>query len=155
MLILDMSQYRINETQRSNILTGLVREFHLERLTRHTEHLLIMTMLPKRSLMVSIPLAHFLILRKAMRCMTTGAVTHFIQRNLIMKMVMHHKHRTQSKIYDYWGKEEYTGNYVMADVNIGSKLNIISGVRTEKNVTTYKAFTGLEGTLPHFSAACR
>ena len=69
------------------------------------------------------------------------------------EMVMHHKHRTQSKIYDYWGKEEYTGNYIMADVNIGSKLNIISGVRTEKNVTTYKAFTGLEGTLPHFSAA--
>ena len=41
----------------------------------------------------------------------------------------------------------------MADLNIGSKLNVISGLRVEKNTSTYKAFTGLEGTLPHFSAA--
>ena len=69
------------------------------------------------------------------------------------EQIMHHKHKTNSKIYDYSGKEEYTGNYVMADINIGSKLNIISGVRSEKNITTYKSFMGLQGTLPHFTAA--
>ena len=69
------------------------------------------------------------------------------------EQIMHHKHKTNSKIYDYWGKEEYTGNYVMADLNIGSKLNVISGIRSEENITTYKAFTGLQGTLAHFTAA--
>ena len=49
--------------------------------------------------------------------------------------IMHHKHKTNSKIYDYWGKEEYTGNYVMADLNIGSKLNVISGIRSEENLS--------------------
>ena len=41
----------------------------------------------------------------------------------------------------------------MADLNIGSKLNVISGIRSEENITTYKAFTGLQGTLGHFTAA--
>ena len=101
--------------------------------------------------MVSIPLAISIGKGNALHDYWSGDP--FYTTQPYHEMVMHHKHRTQSKIYDYWGKEEYTGNYIMADVNIGSKLNIISGVRTEKNVTTYKAFTGLEGTLPHFSAA--
>ena len=66
--------------------------------------------------------------------------------------MMHHSHKTQSLIYDYRGKEEYIGNYIMTDLNIGSKLNVIYGVREEKNTTTYKAFVGLEGPLPHFNA---
>ena len=66
---------------------------------------------------------------------------------------MHHSHKTQSLIYDYRGKEEYIGNYIMTDLNIGSKLNVIYGVREEKNTTTYKAFVGLEGPLPHFNAS--
>ena len=67
--------------------------------------------------------------------------------------IMHHSHKTQSLIYDYRGKEEYIGNYIMTDLNIGSKLNVIYGVREEKNTTTYKAFVGLEGPLPHFNAS--
>ena len=67
--------------------------------------------------------------------------------------ITHHSHKTNSKIYDYWGKEEYQGNYVMTDLNIGSKLNIVTGLRTETNTTTYYSFVGLQGTLPHFSAA--
>ena len=67
--------------------------------------------------------------------------------------IMHHYHKTNSKIYDYSGKEEYTGNYVMLDLNVGPKLNVISGIRTEENTTTYKSFMGLQNTLPHFTAA--
>ena len=67
--------------------------------------------------------------------------------------IMHHSHKTHSKIYDYWGKEEYLGNYVMTDLNIGPKLNLITGLRKETNKTTYYSFTGLQNTLPHFSAA--
>ena len=67
--------------------------------------------------------------------------------------ITHHSHKTQSLIYDYRGKEEYTGSYFMTDLNIGSKLNVIYGVREEKNTTTYKAFVGLEGPLPHFNAS--
>ena len=38
--------------------------------------------------------------------------------------------KTNSKIYDYWGKEDYVGNYVMTDLNIGSKLNVVTGLQT-------------------------
>ncbi len=67
--------------------------------------------------------------------------------------IMHHSHKTTSKIYDYWGKEEYQGNYFMTDLNIGSKINFIAGMRKETNTSTYKSFTGLQNTLPHFNAA--
>ena len=77
----------------------------------------------------------------------------FFNSGTYHETIMHHRHKTHSKIYDYSGKEEYTGNYVMADLNIGSKLNIISGVRSEKNTTTYNSYVGLQGTLPHFTAA--
>ena len=67
--------------------------------------------------------------------------------------IMHHKHKTTSKIYDYSGKEDYVGNYFMLDLNIGSKLNLITGVRSEKMKTTYNAYQGLLGTLPHYTSA--
>ena len=67
--------------------------------------------------------------------------------------ITHHSHKTNSKIYDYWGKEDYVGNYVMTDLNIGSKLNVVTGLRTETNTTTYYSFVGLQNTLPHFTAA--
>ena len=67
--------------------------------------------------------------------------------------ITHHSHKTNSKIYDYWGKEDYVGNYIMTDLNIGSKLNVVTGLRTETNTTTYYSFVGLQNTLPHFTAA--
>ena len=52
--------------------------------------------------------------------------------------IMHHFHKTQSLIYDYSGTEEYNARYVMTDLNIGRKLNLVTGVRLEDNITKYK-----------------
>jgi len=67
--------------------------------------------------------------------------------------IMHHYHKTNSLIYDYSGKEDYNAKYIMADMNIGSKLNLITGLRFEKNKTTYRSFKGMQNTLPHYNAA--
>ena len=118
-------------------------------------HLLIMIMKimeQKKYLMVNILLGHFSILIKVINFLIIGAEILFILA-AYHENIMHHSHKTQSLIYDYRGKEEYIGNYIMTDLNIGSKLNVIYGVREEKNTTTYKAFVGLEGPLPHFNAS--
>ena len=67
--------------------------------------------------------------------------------------IMHHYHKTNSLIYDYSGKEDYNAKYIMADMNIGSKLNVITGLRFEKNETTYNSFKGMQNTLPHYNPA--
>ena len=67
--------------------------------------------------------------------------------------IMHHYHKTNSLIYDYSGNEIYNAKYIMADMNIGSKLNLITGLRFEKNETTYSSFKGMQNTLPHYNAA--
>ena len=67
--------------------------------------------------------------------------------------IMHHYHKTNSLIYDYSGKEDYNAKYIMADINIGSKLNLITGLRFENNETTYRSFKGMQNTLPHYNAA--
>jgi len=67
--------------------------------------------------------------------------------------IMHHYHKTNSLIYDYSGKEKYNAKYIMADLNIGSKLNLITGLRFEKNKTTYRSFKGMQNTLPHYNYA--
>jgi len=67
--------------------------------------------------------------------------------------IMHHYHKTNSLIYDYSGNEIYNAKYIMADMNIGSKLNLITGLRFEKNETTYRSFKGMQNTLPHYNAA--
>ena len=67
--------------------------------------------------------------------------------------IMHHYHKTNSLIYDYSGKEDYNAKYIMADMNIGSKLNVITGLRFEKNETTYSSYKGMQNTLPHYNAA--
>ena len=41
-------------------------------------------------------------------------------------------------IYDYTGEEEYNAFYLMADANIGEKLNIVTGLRNETNETYTK-----------------
>ena len=118
-------------------------------------HLLIMIMKimeQKKYLMVNILLGHFSILIKVINFLIIGAEILFYTSAVYHENIMHHSHKTQSLIYDYRGKEEYIGNYIMTDPNIGSKLNVIYGVREEKNTTTYKAFVGLEGPL-HFNAS--
>ena len=67
--------------------------------------------------------------------------------------IMHHYHKTNSLIYDYSGKEDYNAKYIMADMNIGSKLNVITGLRFEKNETTYRSYKGMQNTLPHYNPA--
>ena len=67
--------------------------------------------------------------------------------------IMHHYHKTNSLIYDYSGREDYDAKYIMADINIGSKLNILTGIRWEDNKTTYRSFKGMQNTLPHYNYA--
>ena len=67
--------------------------------------------------------------------------------------IMHHYHKTNSMIFDYSGKENYDGKYIMADMNIGSKLNLLTGIRWEDNITTYRSFKGMQNPLPHYNAA--
>lgn len=67
------------------------------------------------------------------------------------EQVMHRFHETNSRLYDYAGEENYTASYFMLDLDIGSKLNMIAGVRKEKNKTTYEAQRGYQNVLPHFT----
>jgi len=67
--------------------------------------------------------------------------------------IMHHYHKTNSLIYDYRGNEEYDAKYIMTDINIGSKINILTGMRWEDNKTTYKSWKGMQNTLPHYNYA--
>ena len=64
--------------------------------------------------------------------------------------VAHHIHQTNSQINDYSGKEKYEASYFMADLNFGSKLNMIAGGRIEKNVTIYYSNSSLDHALPHW-----
>ena len=66
--------------------------------------------------------------------------------------IMHHFHKTQSLIYDYSGTEEYNARYVMTDLNIGRKLNLVTGVRLEDNITRYTSYHGQQTTLPHYNS---
>ena len=68
------------------------------------------------------------------------------------EFIMHHFHKTQSLIYDYSGTENYNAKYVMSDLNIGSKLNLITGVRFEENRTRYTSYHGQQTTLPHYNS---
>ena len=66
--------------------------------------------------------------------------------------IMHHFHKTQSLIYDYSGTEKYNARYAMTDLNIGRKLNVITGVRLEDNITKYTSYHGQETSLPHYNS---
>ena len=68
------------------------------------------------------------------------------------EFIMHHFHRTQSMIYDYSGTEDYNAKYVMSDLNIGTKLNLVTGVRFEENRTRYTSYHGQQTTLPHYNS---
>ena len=57
--------------------------------------------------------------------------------------IIHSYDATGSLIYDYSGQEEYNAFYLMADANIGEKLNIVTGLRNEKNETIYQSYHGM------------
>ena len=65
---------------------------------------------------------------------------------------IHNFHKTSSLIYDYSGLEDYFGRYFMADMNIGTKLNIITGVRIEDNKTSYTSYHGQSTVYPYFNS---
>ena len=66
---------------------------------------------------------------------------------------LHKYHKTNSLIYDYDGTENYKARYAMIDLNIGSKLNVITGSRVEEIETNYNSYKGIQSTFPDFSAA--
>ena len=66
---------------------------------------------------------------------------------------LHKFHATNSLIFDYDGTENYNASYAMVDFNIGSKLNVIAGSRTEEIETNYNSYKGIQSTFPDFSAA--
>lgn len=68
------------------------------------------------------------------------------------EFIMHHTHKTQSLIYDYSGTESYDARYIMADLNIGSKFNVITGLRHENMRTRYTSYHGQQTTLPHYNS---
>ena len=66
--------------------------------------------------------------------------------------IMHHFHKTESLIYDYSGTEDYDARYMMTDLNIGSKPNVVTGIRFEENRTVYNSYHGQQTTLPHYNS---
>lgn len=67
--------------------------------------------------------------------------------------IIHSYDATGSLIYDYSGEEEYSAFYLMADANIGEKLNIVTGLRNEKNKTTYQYYHGMRTMVSAWSTA--
>ncbi len=49
-----------------------------------------------------------------------------------------------SILNDYNGKEAYSAVYVMLDLNLGKHIEIIPGIRYERNKTTYSGIRGLD-----------
>ena len=49
---------------------------------------------------------------------------------------------TESNFHDYSGNESYKAGYLMVNMDIGTKLSVVGGVRYENNVTEYTAFRG-------------
>ena len=68
----------------------------------------------------------------------------------IDEYIMHRLHETNSIRFDYSGTEDYSAKYAMIDLDIISKVNIIYGVRTEINKTTYNSYRGQAAALPHW-----
>ena len=68
----------------------------------------------------------------------------------IDEYIMHRLHQTNSILYDYSGNEDYNASYYMLDLDIGSKINIITGARSEKNITKYNSYRGYKSALPHW-----
>ena len=74
----------------------------------------------------------------------------FTTGSTIDEYIMHKLHETNTIMYDYEGSEDYSASYAMLDMDIGDKLNIITGARSEKNKTTYQSYQGTASALPHW-----
>ena len=74
----------------------------------------------------------------------------FTTGSTIDEYIMHKLHETNTIMYDYEGEEDYSASYAMLDMDIGPRLNIITGVRSEKNKTTYQSYQGTASALPHW-----
>lgn len=68
----------------------------------------------------------------------------------IDEYVMHHVHQTDSQIYDYSGEENYRASFFMADLDIGTQINVVTGGRIETNETIYHSNKGFDHALPHW-----
>ena len=67
--------------------------------------------------------------------------------------IIHNFNATGSLIYDYTGTEDYNGYYLMVDVNIGRKLNVVTGVRYETNKTVYQSYHGMSSVVSGWTTA--
>ena len=74
----------------------------------------------------------------------------FTTNSSIDEYVMHHVHQTDSQIYDYSGEENYRASFFMADLDIGTQINIVTGGRIETNETIYHSNKGFDHALPHW-----
>ena len=86
-----------------------------------------------------------------------GQIYSYMKRNwggaqIDFSNFIHNFHKTSSLIYDYSGVEDYFGRYLMIDLNIGSKFNIITGFRFEDNKTSYTSYHGQSTVYPHFNS---
>ena len=64
--------------------------------------------------------------------------------------VLHQIHQTNSQMYDYRGEEKYSATYLMTDIDMGPKLNVIAGFRNETNLTNYFSKSSLDHALAHW-----
>ena len=69
---------------------------------------------------------------------------------IIPESVMHRISETHSIQYDYSGKENYEASYFMADINIGSKINVVSSARFEGKSTEYQSYKSVKSPAPHW-----
>lgn len=74
----------------------------------------------------------------------------FTTNSSIDEYVMHHVHQTDSQIYDYSGEENYRASFFMADLDIGTQINVVTGGRIETNETIYHSNKGFDHALPHW-----
>ena len=69
------------------------------------------------------------------------------------EFIAHTFHQTNSNLFDYSGEETYIASYLMADVDVGSKLNLVAGVRWERNSTAYDGWQGWLNVIPSYTFA--
>jgi len=62
--------------------------------------------------------------------------------DLGMEKNLYYHENVQSKVYDYFGNEEYYAFYVMPELKIGSDFIFIPGIRYEANRTDYTGYRG-------------
>lgn len=65
--------------------------------------------------------------------------------------IAHTFHQTNSNLFDYSGEETYFASYLMADLDVGSKFNLVAGVRRESNSTAYDSWQGWLNVIPSYT----